>query len=294
MGGSTGSGYSEGFSPTGKEEREPRGQLNPFSAGGFGAWYCLTCAAAMTVGTKYLSKTPGSHYIPESVAWVLGAGFGATLAATLARKWKIVAGSLSAIPSAAVWLPFLSLGSEELDTMIFGWSPSAFYFGVTFIGLNLLCGVVGSIFGAQAVTPNSLSEVVVSVRARHWWWLWIPAFAWVSMIPVVLYYVWLEIITTGYFAFHPWLWFNGSWDRDVAFGLMPGFMGIGALVYGIYLSLRSVIPPKDSETTKRRVTRFLAGTVLLVSIVSPFLLNWGISHLKDMPIVKGSTSWWIL
>ncbi len=149
-------------------------------------------------------------------------------------------------------------------------------------------------FGAQAVTPNSLSEVVVSVRARHWWWLWIPAFAWVSMIPVVLYYVWLEIITTGYFAFHPWLWFNGSWDRDVAFGLMPGFMGIGALVYGIYLSLRSVIPPKDSETTKRRVTRFLAGTVLLVSIVSPFLLNWGISHLKDMPIVKGSTSWWIL
>jgi len=292
MGGSSGFGYAR--TPLELDEGGPQAGLNPFFATLLGAWYSFTCAAAMTLGTKYLSDAPDDHYVLNSVGWVFGAGAGAALGSLLAHKSKVVVGSLSVIPCAAVWLLLLNLGRTRMDPVAFDWKPSAFAFGVTFLGFNLLCGVVGGVFGAQELTPGGFGESLAEVRLRHWWWLWVPAYAWVSMLPLALYYVWLEFVTTGYLAFHPSLWFHGSWERDFAFGLTPGLLGIGVLAAGIDLSLRSVKPRSRDETTKGRVARFIGGTVLLVSIVSPLLLNWGISHLKDMPVVKGSTRWWIL
>jgi hypothetical protein len=39
---------------------------------------------------------------------------------------------------------------------------------------------------------------------------------------------------------------------------------------------------------------FLVGTVLLASLVSPFLLNMDIDRMKDMPVSLGAHPWWIL
>jgi hypothetical protein len=39
---------------------------------------------------------------------------------------------------------------------------------------------------------------------------------------------------------------------------------------------------------------FLAGTLFLASLVSPFLLNLDINRLKDMPASLGAHPWWVL
>lgn len=293
MGGGAEFGYAEGFEAT-EGFPAPRSPLSPFSAIAAGAWYGLVFASAMSLGLDYVSTSHDTHPYLSSLASALGAGMGAGLCSLLARKWKMVIALLATVPCAAIWLVVINLGNRKLDPVLFEWRPSAFWVGVTFTALTLLCGAAGGVIGAQEITPDGFGEQLLNVRPRHWLWLWIAAGSWVSMIPVVAYYLWLELATSGYVLIHPSLWFNASWDKDVAFGLMPGIIGIAGLAYGIDLSLRSVAPPKKGESTKRRVGMFLLGTVVLATVVASFFLNWGIAHLKDMPLMKNSAGWWIL
>jgi hypothetical protein len=111
----------------------------------------------------------------------------------------------------------------------------------------------------------------------------------VSMLPVILYYLWLQIATTLYAIPHPSLWFREG--SDIFFG----FIGIGIFLKGIEISVRAV----SSKTAYggviwKRVLMFLMATILLASMLAPLALNLDIDRMKDMPASLGSHPWWIL
>ena len=119
--------------------------------------------------------------------------------------------------------------------------------------------------------------------------------AWVCMVPMAGYYLWLEIVTSGYSLVHPSLWFNPAWDKDWGFGFVPGIAGIAVLFMGIAISIEAISSrtPED-RSRKGRAAEFFLGTVILVSLVAPFLLNWSIASLKELPMPNGGHAWWIL
>lgn len=279
---------------------EPIGpKLGAFAATLVGMWYSLTFASAGSIGAKFVSGgNPDSHYFLDSLAWLVGTALGAALACILARSRRWLVAILSTLPSAGIFVvAAVLLGHEKMEPLLFGYEPPVILYCSIFALLSVLAGPFVQVSLFNASPDDELIQQLRTIRPRHWLWLWIAAWAWVSMIPVVIYYLWLQIVTVLYTSVHPKLWFDMHWEGDVFLGLMPGFVGIAALIYGIELSLGAISKSgatRPEYSVRQKVLRFLGGTVLLVSIVSGFLLNWGISNLKNMPVAQGTNQWWIL
>jgi len=270
------------------------GRLHPAAACLFGAWYSIIFACAMSAGVKYLHhETPEAHGILQSFAWAIGSGMAIALASRLSRTHRLAVGICSSVASASVWICLLMFLSIDFDQAtgetIFGYSISLKQFLIGFSLLILLAGVVSSFLAASSHNDEELTARLLTVPSRHWMWLWIAGFAWVSMLPIVAYYIWLQFATALYSILHPSLWFQeGS-------SLFFGFLGIAALFAGIEISLKAVSDKNSyGGSVWKRVLMFLVGTLVLASLVSPVLLNLDINRMKDIPASLGSHPWWIL
>jgi hypothetical protein len=272
----------------------PKAQMPFVGALLFGAWYSIVLASAMSLGVKYLHpETPAAHGILQSIAWALGSGIAIALASRISKNHRWIVGICSTVISAGVWIGLLYFLGYDLDQptgdSIFGHelSVKSYLFGLTL--LILVVGLASSFLGAESRNDEEITGSLFMVPNRHWLWLWIAASVWVSMVPVVLYYLWLQFAIALYSTIHPSLWFQlGS-------GLFFGFLGVAALFKGIEVSLRAVSDRSSyGGLVWKRVLMFLAGTLVLASLVSPFLLNLDINRLKDMPASLGSHPWWVL
>jgi hypothetical protein len=166
----------------------------------FGAWYSIVLASAMSLGVKYLHpETPAAHGILQSIAWALGSGIAIALASRMSKNHRWIVGIFSTVISAGVWIGFLYFLRYDLDQptgdSIFGHelSVKSYLFGLTF--LIVVVGLVSSFLGAESRNDEEITGPLFLVPTRHWLWLWIGASVWVSMVPVVLYYVWLQFAT---------------------------------------------------------------------------------------------------
>jgi hypothetical protein len=150
-------------------------------------------------------------------------------------------------------------------------------------------GFASSFLGATSNSDEELTTRLLMVPPRHWLWLWIAGSLWVGMFPIVAYYIWLQFATGLYSIVHPSLWLREGTD------LFLGSLGILALFMGIEISLK-VVSEKEScgGAVWGRVLAFLAGSLLLVSVVSPILLNIDIDRMKEIPAALGSHPWWVL
>jgi hypothetical protein len=260
----------------------------------FGAWYSIIFGSAMTAGVKYLHReTPTSHGILESIAWAVGSGIAIALASRLSKTHRLAIGIWSSFVSASVWIALLFFLRVNLDQAsgngFFGHSISLGHYLIGFSLLILIVGFAGSFLGATSRNDEELTSEILLIRSRHWLWLWIAGFGWVSMLPLVAYYIWLQSATALYAIIHPSLWLSEG------YGLFFGMLGIAALIKGIQISLKAV-SRKDSfgGAVWKRILMFLVGLLVLSSLVSPFLLNVDIDKLRDVPASLGSHPWWVL
>lgn len=261
----------------------------------FGAWYSIILAAAMSAGVKYLHpETPASHGILQSLAWALGSGIAIALASRLSKTHRLAVGVCSAFVSASAWMALLvffrgDVLDQPTGESLFGHPISI---GASLIfpsSLTLIVGLASSFLGATSRDYEELTAQLLLVPSRHWLWLWLAGFAWVSILPFVAYFVWLMVATGLYSTIHPSLWFG------VGTGLFFGFLGIAALFKGIEISLNAVSEKSScGGVVWKRVLMFLAGSLVLVSVVAPLLLNLDIDRLKDMPASLGAHPWWVL
>ena len=272
----------------------PRARMHFTAAFFFGAWYSIVLAAAMSAGVKYLHPdTPNAHGLLQSVAWALGSGIAVALASRLSNKFPFVVGVCSTLVSVLGWMALLYYVRDDLGETtgesIFGYPLSVGTYLVILSLLVLIVGLISAYLGATSRNDEYLTAHFVLMPSGHWFWLWIAGFAWVSMLPIVLYYFWLQLATALYSIIHPALWFLAGSD------LVLGFLGIVALFTGIEISLKAV-----SDKTSygggiwKRVLVFLAGTVLLASLIAPVLLNIDINRMKDVPAFLGAHPWWVL
>jgi hypothetical protein len=178
---------------------------------------------------------------------------------------------------------------EATGEMVFGHTISLGYYLIGFSLFVLVVGLISSFLGATSSDDEEFTTQLLMVPGHHWLWLWVAAFGWVSILPIVGYYFWLQFATAFYSIIHPTLWFQlGS-------GLFFGFLGIGALLKGVEVSLKAVSYKNSyGGVVWKRVLVFLAGSLLLASLVAPALLNLDISRMKDMPASLGSHPWWVL
>jgi hypothetical protein len=259
-----------------------------------GIWYSIVFASAMTMGVKYLHPdTPDAHGLLHSLAWAVGSGMAVALASLLTRTRPLVVGICSSAGTSLLWVTLFILLRVDFDQAsgeaVFGYSISLrqLVFGISL--LVFLAGVAGSVFASSLRDDEEVTAGLAQMPSRHWLWIWLGGAAWVSMLPLVLYYVWLQFATAFYSIFHPSLWFQDGSD------LFFGFLGIVALGWGIGVSLRAVSDKGSyGGVVWKRVLVFLGGTLILASVVSPFFLNLDIDRMKDMPASLGSHPWWIL
>lgn len=267
----------------------------PFAAGFlFGAWYSVVFASAMSAGVKYLHpETPSAHGILQSFAWASGSGLAVALASRLSKTHRLAVGICSSFISASVWIAILFLFRDDLrDEVVevaFGHTVSLALYLIGFSLLTLVVGFVCSFLGAASSGEEELTTLLLRVPPRHWLWLWLAGYVWMSTFPIAAYYIWLQFATGIYSIIHPSLWLREGTD------LFLGSIGMVALFMGIEISLKAV-SDRDSfgGIVWKRVLVFLAGSVLLVSIVSPILLNIDIDRMKEMPASLGNQPWWIL
>lgn len=259
-----------------------------------GAWYSIILASAMSTGVKYLHpETPSAHGILQSFAWAIGSGIAIALASRLSKTHRLAVGICSSFVSASVWIALLFLFRDELDQAVvevaFGHSISMGLYLIGFSLLTLIAGFVSSFLGATSREDEELTAQLLMVPSRHWLWLWMAGSLWIGMLPIVAYYIWLQFATAFYSIIHPSLWFQEGTD------LFLGSLGIAALFIGIDISLKAVSDRRSyGGVVWKRVLTFLAGTVVLASVVAPVLLNIDINRMKDMPASLGSHPWWIL
>ena len=150
----------------------------------------------MTAGVKYLHReTPTSHGILESIAWAVGSGIAIALASRLSKTHRLAIGIWSSFVSASVWIALLFFLRVNLDQAsgngFFGHSISLGHYLIGFSLLILIVGFAGSFLGATSRNDEELTSEILLIRSRHWLWLWIAGFGWVSMLPLVAYYIWL-------------------------------------------------------------------------------------------------------
>ena len=229
----------------------------------------------------------------QSFAWALGSVIAIALASRLSKTHRLAVGICSSLISASVWIGLLYLFRRDLDEAVvevgFGRSVSLAHYLIGFSLLTLIAGFASSFLGATSNKDEELATRLLMVPSRHWLWLWIAGSLWVSTFPIVAYYIWLQFATALYSIIHPSLWFQEGTD------LFLGFWGIAALFMGIEISLRAVSEKESyGGVVWKRVLVFLAGSLVLASVVSPILLNIDIDRMKEMPASLGSHPWWVL
>jgi hypothetical protein len=272
--------------------------LNPFIAVMLGSWCGLVTAAATSYGLKYLQReSPSQSIVLQCLAWAMGAGIGTALAACLVKRSAFLVGAFSSLLPAGIWLAVLPLlmNSDEapVSPSVFGHALSIRGFFIGFFILTIIGGLVGAAIGAGARDDEEIVQTLRGIRYRHWFWLWIALYAWVTMTPTVIYFLWLEVIGSGYMLIHPSLWFSKVWTSGWTFTF--GMGGIAALMYGIDLSLRNVSTThSESVHIGKRVLMFLLGTAILAGPVSNILLRLAIHSLKHLPDGITAHPWWVL
>lgn len=260
----------------------------------FGSWYSIILAAAMSFGVRYLYRSsPAYHVILQAVAWALGSGMATAVASRLSKTHRLAVGVCSTLVTVSTWIALLVFLRGDLDEStgqnVFGHPISIGAFVSLLSLLTLIAGLAGAFQGARSREYEELTTQLLVIPSRHWLWLWIAAAFWVSMLPVVAYFVWLMVATSLYATVHPSLWFGVGTD------LFFGFIGIAALFKGIEMSLTAVSEKSSSgRLVWKRVLVFLAGSLVLASVLAPLLLNLDIDRLKDMPASLGAHPWWVL
>ena len=248
----------------------------------FGAWYSIVFSCAMSFGVKSLNpESPDAHWILQSVAWALGAGFAIALASNVSQTYRLLVGVGSTLVSVAFWIAlvfFLRGYFHPPDQLIGGLAA-----------LILIVGLAGSYLGASLPRGEGLAGLLLLVHPRHFLWLWVALWFWVSVLPMVGYYFWLQVSTGLFSLIHPSLWFSDAFD------LALGYAGIFALLKGVEIALRSLINRTSyGGTVWKRTLMFLFAFFVLTSYVAPKLLDADIGGLKKVPTEFGVRPWWVL
>jgi len=270
--------------------------LRPVAAVVMALWYALAAGGAMSTGFAYLYEHSKNDYsLTQNLMWIIGIGVGVAIAAYLARNSQWAVGAVSSLIMSCVLLSLLfSIPSDQPGQIsLLGFTPSASNFMIGVAILTLLSGLLGTSLGIAMRADESLSNTILGIRHRHWFWLWLPLYAWVSIFPTAIYYVWLEVISTGYVLIHPSLWFDEAWTEG--WTITFGFAGFAAVIYGIGLSLDSVSSTRSTNVrTRTRVLRFLLGTLVMVGPVANVLFRIAIHSLKHLPDGITANPWWVL
>jgi hypothetical protein len=270
--------------------------LHPVAAVGMALWYALAAGGAMSTGFAYLYEHSKNDYsLTQNSMWIVGMGIGIALTACLARnsRWTVGAVSASIMSCMLLSLLFFIPSDQPGQVSVLRFTPSASNFMVGVAILTLLSGLLGTSLGIAMRADESFANAILGIRHRHWFWLWLPLYAWVAIFPTAIYYVWLEVISTGYVLIHPSLWFDEAWTEG--WTITFGFAGFAALVYGIGLSLDSVSSARSTNVrTRTRVFRFLLGTLVMVGPVANVLFRIAIHSLKHLPDGITANPWWVL
>jgi hypothetical protein len=265
-----------------------------------GVVYCIILASSLMQGVKVLSPdSPNEHYVLNSLAWVLGIGIGARLAALLSRTSPTAVGAISAIPASLVWVAVIMQSDLQLPAVAFGWEPPAFVYGTAFLVLSLVAGIAGGASGDsmsfEESAEDTLTSVVGHIRPRHWWWLWIPLSSWAYVFPTVAYLFWLALATGWHWAVHPSLWFNWRWFLFLSFGVVLTYLPYAVFVTGITGACAILAQGKNRRLRGFQVAlRFIGwgyGCAVLGSGILSFMGFW---VLGKLPIAgAASKPWWV-
>ena len=270
--------------------------LHPFTASLIAFWYGLAAAGAMSTGFAFLYKGSGHDYsLTQNLMWAVGIGIGVTIGVYLARASRVLVGVIPSVLLSGLLLSLLLIGGGEGSSgiSIFGFRPSATQFLLGIAGLALIFGFLGTTAGIALRKDESVAGLLLGIRSRHWFWLWVAVYAWVAILPTGIYYVWLEIISSGYVLFHPSVWLREAWTEGGS--LTFGVTGFAALAYGISISVSNVSAHYSSQVpTKTRVLKFLLGTLILAGPVANILFLIAIHSLKRLPDGITANPWWIL
>jgi hypothetical protein len=270
--------------------------LHPAIAVLVALWYSFIAAAAMSSGFAFLYKhSENDYYLAQNLMWTVGIGIGIAIAVCLAKRSGLAVGVVSSVIMSGLLLSLLYLipNDEESEVSVFGYSPSLTQFLIAIAVLTLFTGLLGTAAGKSIRTNESMADTLLGIRHRHWFWLWLGLYAWVAILPTGIYYIWLEVISTGYVLIHPSLWISEAWTEGwtVTFGIA----GFSAVLYGVDLSLRSVSAKRSlSVQTRKRVLQFLLGTLILAGPVASTLFYFAISSLIHLPDGITQNPWWIL
>lgn len=270
--------------------------LSPVSAVFVAFWYSLIAAGAMSSGFAFLYRgSEHDYYLAQNLMWTVGIGMGVAIAVCLARNSRVWVGSISSLVMSGLLLCLLLAGAGEgaSDVSLFGFRPSANQFLAGIAALTLLSGLLGTLGGTAIRKDGSLASPILGIRRRHWFWLWLAVYAWVAVLPTGIYYLWLEIISSGYVLIHPRLWFDEAWTEG--WTLTFGIAGFAALMYGVQISILNVSAGCSSDVrTTKRVLQFLLGTLILAGPVANILFRIAIHSLEHLPDGITSNPWWIL
>lgn len=270
--------------------------LNPIAAVLVALWYSLTAAGAMSSGFHFLYEhSQNDYFLAQNLMWTVGVGIGIAIAVCLARSSPLVVGGISSLLMSGLLLSLLLLGAGEgeSEVSIWGFRPSPTQFLVAIAALTLLSGLLGTVGGKAMRSDQSLADPILGIRGGHWFWLWLAVYAWVAILPTGIYYLWLEIIGSGYVLIHPSLWWGEAWTEG--WTLTFGFAGFAATIYGVQISIFNVSAACSSEVrTRKRVLQFLLGTLILVGPVANILFRIAIHSLKHLPDGITTNPWWIL
>jgi len=270
--------------------------LNPIAAVLVATWYSLTAAGAMSSGFHFLYEhSPNDYFLAQNLMWTVGIGVGIAIAVCLARSSAVLVGGISSLLMSGLLLSLLLLGAGEgeSDVSIWGFRQSPTQFLMAIAALTLLSGLLGTVGGKAMRDDESLAGPILGIRGGHWFWLWLPVYAWVAILPTGIYYLWLEIISSGYVLIHPSLWFDEAWTEG--WTITFGIAGFAALMYGVQISIFNVSAARSSEVrTRKRVLHFLLGTLILAGPVANILFRIAIHSLKHLPDGITANPWWIL
>ncbi len=178
----------------------PRG-LNPIAAVFVALWYSLTAAGAMSSGFHFLYEhSQNDYFLAQNLMWTVGIGIGIAIAVCLARSSHLLVGGISSLLMSGLLLSLLLLGAGNgnSEVSLFGFRPSQTQFLVAIAVLMLLSGLLGTASGKAMRDDESLAGPILGIRGGHWFWLWLAVYAWVAIFPTGIYYLWLEIISSGY------------------------------------------------------------------------------------------------
>jgi len=233
--------------------------------------------------------------LAQNLMWTVGIGIGIAIAVCLARSSAVLVGGISSLLMSGLLLSLLLLGAGEgeSDVSIWGFRPSPSQFLVAIAALTLMSGLLGTVGGKAMRDDESLAGPILGIRGGHWFWLWLPVYAWVAILPTGIYYLWLEIISSGYVLIHPSLWFDEAWTEG--WTITFGIAGFAALMYGVQISIFNVSAVCSFEVrTRKRVLQFLLGTLILAGPVANILFRIAIHSLKHLPDGITTNPWWIL